>query len=417
MNNNPFSSNTFISVWSKHFSANKPLTSFDFITDLFFVKHPFLPVYTNVGKTHTKGIDYHLSSQNTKDYKKKVCLIYDAPTYFNIEIKTDSTTLKVHRIKQYPGFLISLNDFNGFDDYFTTTFRKSSRYKLKKYKRKLELCFDIQYKMLFGDISKEEYDSVFGYFKELLEKRFAYKKVTNNNLDNKEWSFYLDVAYPMILEKKASLFVIYANSVPIGVTLNYFSDSILFDAITVFDMDYSKFHLGSVTIMKLIEWCFENNIETFDFSKGYFDYKKRWATKTYPFEYHIYYDSESMISKTIAYGIKSFYTLKQSLRDRNINEKLHKLTFWCRNLINPDDSRITYEFKSVKDEVSMESADRINIDLPENQFLKPMVFDFLYVENESFSQLKLYRLENKTKSYLLEGGTAKAVLNVLNKAT
>ena len=69
----------------------------------------------------------------------------------------------------------------------------------------------------------------------------------------------------------------------LGCELN-FSEDTLFDAITVFDIDYSKFHLGSITIMKLIEWCIENEIKILDFSKGYFEYKRRWCTKIYDFE-------------------------------------------------------------------------------------------------------------------------------------
>ena len=44
-------------------------------------------------------------------------------------------------------------------------------------------------------------------------------KLTNNNLYPEEWAFYHDVAFPMILEKKASLFVVYETSNPIAVTL------------------------------------------------------------------------------------------------------------------------------------------------------------------------------------------------------
>ena len=53
--------------------------------------------------------------------------------------------------------------------------------------------------------------------------------------------FYRDVALPMILEKKASLFVVYEDSNPIALRLNYFSENTLFHAITTFDIDYSKF--------------------------------------------------------------------------------------------------------------------------------------------------------------------------------
>ncbi len=325
---NPFVSTTFTSIWLKHFHRGKPWTSFDFIPDLSFIKHSLFPLYANVGKTHTKGVSYTLSDE--QDYKKKAFLIYDVPSYFKPPSRS-MNGLGINRIKQYPGFLIEIDRFIDFEDYITSTFNKSSRYKLKKYLKRFEMCFDIKYHMYHGEITTEEYNFIFDHFKALLEKRFLDKGTTNNNLDSKEWNFYKEVAYPMILEKKASLFVIYNQDKPIGVTLSYFSDTILFDAITVFDIDYAKFNLGSITVMKLIEWCIGHQIKTMDFSKGYFDYKKRWATKTYDFEYHVYYDESSLLAKTIAHMVCSFYKLKQYLRDKKLNEKMHRIIFKLRN--------------------------------------------------------------------------------------
>ena len=63
--------------------------------------------------------------------------------------------------------------------------------------------------MFYGAIEKVEYDHIFEHFKFLLTKRFDDKQITNNNLDPAEWEFYKEVVYPLILEKKASLYVIY----------------------------------------------------------------------------------------------------------------------------------------------------------------------------------------------------------------
>src|SRR5690606_33258209 len=287
---------------------------FNFIKNLHFYKPGALPLYINAGRNHTKGISYILNDSTHNDFRKKAFLVYDVPEFFNVNTSITNKRLKIHKIKQYKGFLIDLKAHKNFDEYMLSTFKKSSRYKLNKYKKRLELCFNIKYKMLYGkETPKEEYDFVFEKFKELLEKRFSEKKVNNNNLNPKEWNFYYDVVYPMILEKKASLFVIYDGDIPIGVTLNYFSEDTVFDAITVFDIDYAKFHLGSVTIMKLIEWTIDNKFRYFDFSKGYFDYKKRWANKEYDFEYHLYYDKSSILSSTLARSIASYFKFKQYL--------------------------------------------------------------------------------------------------------
>src|SRR5690606_1013003 len=190
----------------------------------------------------------------------------------------------------------------------------------------------------------------------------------------KEWNFYYDVVYPMILEKKASLFVIYDGDIPIGVTLNYFSEDTVFDAITVFDIDYAKFHLGSVTIMKLIEWCLEHNIKTFDFSKGYFDYKTRWMNKDYNFEYHVYYDSGSLVSKGIASLLSNYFKLKQYLRDKRIHEKFHRMVFKLKSENSTVDNNFKYEFIEISDDFKKQNLVEIDFNSEPNSHLKLIVF-------------------------------------------
>jgi CelD/BcsL family acetyltransferase involved in cellulose biosynthesis len=232
-------------------------------------------VYFNVGETYTKGVSYAVLSEEDSALKNKTFLIYDIPAYFKVDTTQLGDKIELLRSKQYPGFLIETQKYKSLNDYMLANFSKNSRNKNNKYKRRLEDSFNMSYRMFYGAITKEAYDLVFLQFRILLEKRFEDKQVTNNNLDEKEWSFYHDVAYQLILEKKASLYVIYNNDKPIGVTLCYLSDDKLFDAITVFDIDYFKFHLGTVTIMELIEWCIDNGFKNLDFFKGYFEYKTR----------------------------------------------------------------------------------------------------------------------------------------------
>ncbi|SIS51007.1 Acetyltransferase (GNAT) domain-containing protein [Zobellia uliginosa] len=390
--NNPFLSDSYTSIWSNHFDGGKKPLSFDFFENIQFYKYAGLPLYINSGKTLTKGMDYGLLPEPLNGHRKKVFLIYDVPTYFNtVSDIPETTTLKLLRSKQYPGFAIELGSYANFKEYMLSTFSKSSRYKLNKYKKRFEACFDITYKMYHGDISKETYDFVFESFKELLTKRFDDKQITNNNLNPEEWRFYYDVAYPLILEKKASLFVIYDREKPIGVTLNYHSDSVLFDAITVFDIDYAKFHLGSVTIMKLIEYCLAEKIEVFDFSKGYFDYKTRWSNTTYDFEYHIFYDASSVTAKTLASALKRFFDFKQKLRDKNINERLHRFTYKLRHRKTEVKTiDVPFTFHDISSDPLPNGLTEVNLNLAENRKLRMLAFEFLYLNDECFTSLKAF---------------------------
>tara|TARA_R110002049_G_scaffold299634_1_gene489965 strand:+ start:9850 stop:10923 length:1074 start_codon:yes stop_codon:yes gene_type:complete len=346
------------------------------------------------------------------DFAKSVFIIYDVPTFLNLKINNSNKKLGLFKIKQYHGFLVELLNYSDFNQYFSSAFSKSSRYKLNKYKKRLESCFDISYRMYFGDMDPDQYNSIFMHFKLLLEKRFLDKGTANNNLDPKEWNFYAEVAYPMILEKKASLFVIYNGDTPIGVTLNYFSDNIVFDAITVFDIDYEKFHLGSVSIMKLIEWSINQEFKYFDFSKGYFDYKKRWANKEYYFEYHLYYDKSSIISSALGNAIALYFNLKQYFRDKNLNVKFHKLTFRFRNLHAKKNENEKYFSMPIGNEINLEKYIEINRDSVEWIHLKANIFEFLYLNNSSEKDLKVKKNTQDKNRFVLECNDRRVMLTM-----
>ncbi|MFC4096189.1 GNAT family N-acetyltransferase [Euzebyella saccharophila] len=399
--NNPFLSKEFSGVWMKHFGESQEIEAPNFINPVKFIKHAKLPVKQNIGSTLTKGIGY----QKSKPEKMEIngtYLLYDIPSYFNNET-AESKKIGFLSTKQYPGYLIELTAFANYQEYLQKTFSKSSRYKLNKYKKRLEECFDIRYQMIWGTVEIEAYEKIFDTFKNLLEKRFDDKEVYNNNLDPKEWNFYKEVVYPLLLEKKAGLFVIYDEENPIGITLNYFSDTIIFDAITVFDIDYAKFHLGSVTIMKILEWGWEHHFKIFDFSKGHYEYKTRWATQKYDFEYHIYYDRDSIKSKMTANCIKQFYELKQQLRDRKLNERLHKLTYLLKKNKKEKEKTLDYSFSNLESEIIPDHLEELNPKKLVNKHLKTIAFDFLYLNNECMKNLRIYKSDQKEIDYLLIG--------------
>lgn len=403
MIHNPFTSETFVSKWVKHFYAGHSPITFNFINGLSFFKVNTLNLYINTGRNLTKGISYSLTIPDKINLNKSVILIYDVPAYFELDVENVPEKVTFHKIKQYPGYLVELYKYKDLNDYFQKTFSKKTNDKLKRYQRRLELCFDIKYKMFYGDISKEEYDFIFDCFKKLLQKRFTDKQATNNNLNSEEWEFYHDVAFPMILEKKMSLFVVYENSNPIAVTLNYFSENTLFHAITTFDIDYSKFHLGKIAMANLFSWCFEQKLKYFDFSKGHFDYKTHWMTKSYDFEYHLYYDKTSIKSKLIGFIIKNLLELKQYLREKELNKKLHDLTYRFQK----HDHEIKTSSSFVISELNKDYKDfeLLEIDMSHKDLmtLKRIVNEFLFLNSESLYNLKIMKVLNMQSTYIFKG--------------
>lgn len=411
--NNPFISNTFSKIWESKFSPKSPLKSFKTFNTLKFFKPYPLPIYINAGKNLTKGISFEI--QNTvapEEISKKAFIIYDVPQYFKIPTTPNLPNFKVKSIQQYPGYLINLKKYANCNTYLKQTFSKSSVQKFNRYQKRLEHCFNITDKMLMGSIDKTEYDVVFKHFKHLLTKRFDDKQIINNNLNPKEWVFYEEVAYAMLLENKAALHVVYSNNTPISIRLLYFSDTIIFDAITVFDIDYAKFHIGKVSLMKVLDWSFNSPYQIFDFSKGYFDYKESWSDLKYHFNYLIYYDASSWQASLCAKAYAYYFKFKQYLRDKNINETLHKLPYRFKasksnktNTLQPIDL----------DNMDLETLDLTPVDIHKTNthFLKKHAFDFLFLSSEHINHLQVYEFKHPSYGacYLLQAQQQKLILH------
>lgn len=408
MIDNPYATKFFIDTWFKHFDKTGSRIKIEDIEGTEFYKSGF-GIYVNSGKTHTKGMYYSLS--NEIQIKNKTLLIHDVPSYFECPEHMPKKTLRLKKIKQYPGFLIELEGFDSLGDFMLKKFKKSSRYKLNKYKKRLTQCFDIQYKMYKGEINEKEYHNIFKQFRVLLEKRFEDKGEHNNNLDKQEWEFYKKVALPLIKENKAGLFVIENHGIPITITLVYFSKDIIFDAITVFDIDYSKFHLGSVNIMFLIEWGIANNYKILDFSKGYFDYKVRWSTRKYDFEHHVLYNPKSTISRAKAFILSAFFKTKQYLRDMGINRVLNKVRFALKNSRNygTQGDRKIRSNPIFEDYALEDTVDLIEIDGYDSK-IKRVLFDFLYLYGETHRDVNIFKLEEKENQYVFKGKTTSKII-------
>lgn len=304
MRTNPFVSNTYIHIWSKHFNNFKTGRVFNFIENVSFIKNKFPFSYENFDTDLTGGITYQLNKKQFDDYKGKTFLIRDIPSYHELIEPASDSSLKLKKIYQYEGFTTEISSFESLDDYMKTIFKSNSRYKFRRNIERLEACFDIKYTMYHGDITPKEFDYVFVEFYNLLDKRYTNKQENCGELQPDLWAYYCDLAYNMILEKTASLFVIYNNKKPIGITFNYHFDAVFIEALTVFDIDYYKFNIGHTTIYKLLDWSFNNDVILFDDTHGDFDYKRRWSNNTYKKNHHLLYDSSSLYIRLLGFYIE-----------------------------------------------------------------------------------------------------------------
>ncbi|WP_323788844.1 GNAT family N-acetyltransferase [Psychroserpens sp.] len=407
MKQNPFTSTSFISIWSKHFNGSKTPFTFEFISGVKFLKHSFLPLYENIGENLTKGIFYTIDYSKS-DYKGKTLLIYDVPHYFNVEDLNppSNSSLKLKKIFQYQGFLMDISSYESQDDYINAQFSSKNRREFRANMRKLETCFNIRYSFIHGEISQSEFDVVFNQFYDLLNKRFDGKQTNYHHLRADKWTYYQELVFTMLQEKKASLLIIYRDDTPIGVTLNFHSEDVLFETITVFDPDYYKFSVGKTSIIKLIEWCFENNYRISDFSKGDFDYKHKWGNVVYDFDYHVLYDSKSLVSILTATYIETYFKFKLFLRRKKVNELYRKYKYLLTGGKDDDKSSAKQVIKFEKiDEFDATSSNYIDVDYTDksNDFLLQYVYTFGFANPEPIDQIKVFKDSRNTKEFVISG--------------
>lgn len=404
MKQNPFTSTSFVTVWSKHFNGAKLPRSFDFINGVQFLKHSFLPLYENIGKNLTKGISYDLNS-SVKDFKGKAFLIYDVPDYFDVkEVEKENTSLRLKKVFQYQGFLMDISSYNDQDEYINAQFSSKNRREFRSNQRRLEECFNIEYSFLHGELSASKFNAVFDKFYTLLNKRFAGKQVNYHHLSPEKWSYYKELVYVMLQEKKASLLLINRDETPIGVTLNFHSEDVLFETITVFDPDYYKFSIGKTSIIKLLEWCFENNYRISDFSKGDFEYKHKWGNQVYDFNYHILYDSKSMRSILTANFVTLFYNTKLYLRRKKVNELYRKYKFLLQGKPKETNEYTAIKFEKLDDfDVNSSDYQSVDYELDSNHFLKQYVYTFAFANPEPISTIKVFKTIGDQKQIVISG--------------
>jgi hypothetical protein len=406
MTQNPFTSSTFESIWSKHFNNSNPLLTFKFINGVKFIKYSKFGIYVNAGKNLTKGIDYTLNHE-ASDYKGKTFLIYDVPTYFKIDEFTppESSSLKLKKMFQYQGFLMDISSFKDKDAYINAQFSSKNRREFRSNERRLETCFNISYEFINEEISQAKFDKLFKQFHALLNERFEDKQVNYHHLSKDKWAYYTELVFEMLKEKRASLLVIYNEDEPIGITLNFHADNVLFETITVFDPDYYKFSIGKTSIIKLLEWCFDNGYAISDFSKGDFEYKHKWGNLAYDFNYHILYDSKSIRSILTSKYIELFYRLKLYLRKKNVNSLYRKYKFLLSGKKPIEVSKHSnFKISNIK-EFDENDYDLLDYTEGRYKFLLIFIYTFLFANTESKSDVNVYKLKDGSETYVILGSS------------
>ncbi|KAB7530482.1 GNAT family N-acetyltransferase [Flagellimonas olearia] len=409
---NPFVQKEFTSKWVKFFSNNRKPYHFDFLSPVPFVRSKARYIFYNVGRNITNGLTYKLN-EKFQDYRKKVFLLYDVISYQEESGNSLPKGIGIKKVRQYKGYLTRLSRYTDFDDFFLSHYSSSSRMKLRKNERKLNTNFSVDYKIVYGEIDKDSYHELMDRLFELIDHRFKTLRIDNDIINKKE--YYRELFYDMILAKKAIIHMICHNDLPIAISLSFISGDTLLYAINTFDTRYRRYNLGHLAIVNMVKWCFANNMQILDHSKGTYDYKLRWANESYFFENHILYDRHSMKCRMTATMMAKYFTFKQQLRNKKINETYVKLRF----KLNP-------KRNAVKDGENIKLVDLKEKSINDNDYdilsnkevhkldIASVVYDLIYSNPQSMDNVKvLKRKENCWEYIVLAKGIRKKIMRTV----
>ncbi|MBC8767851.1 GNAT family N-acetyltransferase [Arenibacter sp. BSSL-BM3] len=371
--------------------------SLDFYFDL-FERGKFPPVVDDVYYScdNSEMIRPNNSHSLTNSDVNGWFYLNNVPDYLNLTLKPDYKS-KTFQIAQ--GFIADLTGYSDISNYLRNNLRPRLRTAVKSNIRRLELCFNITYHVYYGEISQEQYDSLMNNLYKFILRRFDELKEENERIN--EWERFYNLFLPLIRDKKASLFVIYDDGVPINISLNYHYDKVLFYAIPGFDIDYSKFGLGHIMLYKQIEWCIENNYKHFDMSMGDLDYKRQWCTNEYYLERHLIFQPKSIPQAIGVLKEEYIAKLKVYLQSKNIHLVYHSLIKLFNGTQEISEKEINTELRATKayttllEIVDLENYAQYKIDFKNKKysFLLRQLYDYLFTQQLPIDSITVYEIK------------------------
>lgn len=363
-----------------------------------FFENKWIPgIYSTITYNNTP-LPFKTNTEHEQTTNFDTLVVQLFPTYFDFQIN-DQYTLDLQKIFKAKGYCISIEGYKNVENYLKTQFKPNFRTSMRRRLRALEKCFNVSYKMLFGNIEWDEYDFIMNELRTMLIRRFAQRN--DENIALGRWKDYYDNTYKLIKEKKASLFVIYDDAKPIQISLSYHCDKILFLSVPSYNIDYSKFGLGNISVLKILEWCIANDYKILDMGFGAFDYKVKWCNKIYNFEHHVFYTKSSIVSRIQLFLFTSRTKLINYMISKKVNVYYHRLKDTLMGKKKSD--LLKFDLESVdNNSVAINSYKTIQ-PLKEDSyiFLRPAINDFAYTQLEPASKIEVFEIE-RNKIYLFK---------------
>ncbi|WP_108244250.1 GNAT family N-acetyltransferase [Muricauda brasiliensis] len=322
------------------------------------------------------------------------------PSYFTVD---QLFSCNIRTVDQYNwGYSIDLSNCSSIDDYLSSQFKSKPRSIIRRYVNRLETCFPISYKLYHGELEKEIYNTVFDALRNMIQARFREREDTHKEMWR--WEELKQNTYQQILNKQASLFVIYDGTKPIEISLNYHLGPVLFSSVSSYDLDYGKFGLGHVEIYKQLEWCLSNGYKLFEMGVGGMDYKRKWSNHIYQFSHWIITPKENLflglVGKIELWKIR----LKEYLKSKKVNELrdrvIELINFGKTKKIVLDE--VDFSTEAVNGQIELQMLTLLTPkEVEQIEGLRKAINDFLYTNTLAYSKIKVYKLNSNSRGFLV----------------
>jgi len=360
-----------------------------------------------INRTTRSVLSYSLYNKSKESHK--ICKVNHLPEYLKIEYK-DHYKLGVKSINRDVGYAIDLSQFSTIDTYVNHHFKNGR--KIRKYVRRLETSFNITYKRYYGDISRDVYDDLLNRLHNMVQKRFMQLNDINQQInDTARWQLTLDETFSLIKKKRASLFVIYEDDKPILINIAHHWENLFYDFMVSFDIDYSKFSLGHISLYKQLEWCFNNSYEIFDLGPGEYHYKKRWSNRAYNLSQQVVYEKHNFLSELTANAEIVLTLIKKHLVSKKAKNYLKSI----KKAIRKNNFKV-FEFSTsdiTKQDFDLQNYTKINYKNEDYAFLRKILFDFLYSKTEHKDDVLVFKNITESNRYIFKGKKNNMLCDIL----
>jgi len=156
-------------------------------------------------------------------------------------------------------------------------------------------------------------------FFDLHQKRWKLEHVPGVFNTQEVRDFYIDVAKFFADNGWLALCFLTANDEPIAAQYCFEFKQKMYYALSGFNPDYSRYSVGNLILMRVIEKCIERKIEEYDLLKGGEHYKFDWTAK-YRRNLGIRFVNNKFTSNLLNWGIR---TVKQTKMDKLLEKFLN----------------------------------------------------------------------------------------------